>query len=73
LSGARAYLGVLFTPAVLGFGVPRFTTSAPAGQVSALMAIYILIMSSGLDAVFLLIQTMRHSHFFRQPVNSKAD
>ena len=30
-------------------------------------------MSSGLYAVFLLIQTMRHSHFFRQPVYSEND
>lgn len=72
LSGASAYLGVLFPLAALGLVVPRFTTSAPGGQVSILMASYLLIMSAGLYAVFLLIQTMRHSHFFKQPAESKV-
>lgn len=72
LSGASAYLGVLFPLAVLGLVVPRFTTSAPGGQVSILMSFYLVIMSAGLYAVFLLIQTMRHSHFFKQPADSKV-
>jgi Ca2+:H+ antiporter len=71
LSGASAYLGVLFPLAVLGLVVPRFTTTAPGGQVSTLMAFYLVIMSAGLYIVFLLIQTMRHSHFFKQPAYSK--
>ncbi len=71
LPGARAYLGVLFPLAVLGLVVPRFTTSAPGGQPSGLLAIYLLIMSAGLYAVFLLIQTTRHSQFFRQPTVRK--
>ncbi len=73
LSGARAYLGVLFPLAVLGLVIPRFTTSAPGGQPSGLLAIYLLIMSAGLYAVFLLIQTTRHSQFFRQPAFRKGD
>jgi Ca2+:H+ antiporter len=73
LSGASAYLGVLYPLAVLGLVVPRFTTSAPGGQVSILMTLYLVIMSAGLYAVFLLIQTMRHSHFFKRPTYSKED
>ena len=73
LSGAKAYLGVLFPLAVLGLVVPRFTTSAPGGQVSTLMAIYLVIMSAGLYSVFLLIQTMRHSQYFKQPFDSNAE
>ena len=48
LSGASAYLGVLYPLALLGLVVPRFTTSAPGGQVSILMAFYLVIMSAGL-------------------------
>ena len=73
LSGASAYLGVLFPLALLGLVVPRFTTSAPGGQVSILMAFYLIIMSAGLYTVFLLIQTTRHSHFFKQPTYSKEN
>ena len=36
------------------------------------MASYLLIMSAGLYAVFLLIQTMQHSHFFKKPADSKV-
>ena len=73
LSGASAYLGVLYPLALLGLVVPRFTTSAPGGQASTLMAFYLVVMSVGLYAVFLLIQTMRHSHFFKQPAYAKDD
>ncbi len=73
LSGARAYLGVLFPLAILGLVVPRFTTSAPGGQVSLLMAVYLLIMSASLYAVFLLIQTTRHSKYFKQPAGSASE
>ncbi len=69
-SGARTYLGVLVPLAVLGLVLPRFTTSTPGGEVSPLLATYLLVMSFGLYAVFLLIQTMRHSDFFRQPADS---
>jgi len=63
----------LFPLALLGLVVPRFTTSAPGGQVSILMAFYLVVMSAGLYTVFLLIQTMRHSHFFKQPAYSKEN
>ena len=73
LLGARTYLGVLFPLAILGLVLPRFTTSAPGGQVSLLMGVYLLIMSAALYAVFLLIQTKRHSKFFTQPSRTGQD
>ena len=54
LPGAVACLGVLFPLSVLGLIVPPFTTSAPGGQVSILIAFYLVIMSAGLYCVFLL-------------------
>ena len=44
-SGARTYLGVLVPLAVLGLVLPRFTTSTPGGEVSPLLATYLLVMS----------------------------
>jgi Ca2+:H+ antiporter len=73
LAGARTYLGVIVPLATLGLILPRFTTSAPGGQVSPLMAMFLLIMSAGLYTVFLLIQTRRHSQFFQQPVPDEED
>ena len=72
LTGAKTYLGVLVPLGVLGLVLPRFTTSAPGGQVSALMAWYLLITSTGLYAVFLMIQTMRHSSYFKQPCDEEG-
>jgi len=73
LAGARTYLGVIVPLATLGLILPRFTTSAPGGQVSPLMAMFLLIMSAGLYTVFLLIQTRRHSQYFKQPVLNEED
>ena len=67
LRGATAYIGVIMPLAVLGLVMPRFTTSAPGGQVSVLGTVYLVIMSVGLYTVFLLIQTGRHRQFFTQP------
>jgi Ca2+:H+ antiporter len=67
LKGSVAYLGVIVPLAGLGIVLPRFTTSAPGGEASPLMSIYLLVMSAGLYGVFLAIQTMRHRSFFQQP------
>ena len=72
LLGAKAYLGVITALAVLGLVLPRFTTSTPGGQVSALMGWYLVITSSGLYAVFLIMQTLRHRSYFKQPCDSKG-
>ena len=68
LKGASAYLGVIIPLAGLGIILPRYTTSAPGGQVSSLMAVYLIVMSIALYGVFLAIQTLRHRSFFEQPV-----
>ncbi len=73
LSGANAYLGVLFPLAILGLVMPRFTISAPGGQPSMLMSIFLVIISASLYSVFLMLQTMRHSQFFKQPVLSASN
>ena len=67
LKGASAYLTVIIPLAGLGIILPRYTTSAPGGEVSSLMAVYLILMSIGLYLVFLSIQTLRHKTFFIQP------
>jgi len=51
----------------LGIILPRYTVSAPGGQVTTVMAIYLIVMSVALYGVFLAIQTLRHRSFFEQP------
>jgi Ca2+:H+ antiporter len=67
LKGASAYLAVIIPLAGLGIVLPRFTTSAPGGEPSYLMAVFLIVMSTVLWGVFLAIQTMRHRTFFIQP------
>ena len=67
LKGASTYLGVLIPLAGLSIILPRYTTAAPGGEVSPLMAVYLILMSAGLYGAFLGIQTMRHRTFFEQP------
>lgn len=67
LKGAKTYLSVIFSLAILGLVIPRLTTSAPAGTVSLHMGIFLIIISIALYVVFLLIQTRGYSHYFNMP------
>jgi Ca2+:H+ antiporter len=69
LQGANAFLAVLLPLAVLGLIVPRFTPSAPGGELSQLQAVFLIGMSFILYGVFLIIQTVSHSDIFQQPAS----
>lgn len=67
LQGANAFLSVVIPLSVLGLVLPRFTSSTPDASASPLLAIYLILMSTGLYIIFLAIQTLRLKHFFIQP------
>jgi len=67
LLGANAFLAVLIPLAVLALILPRFSPSAPGGELSQLQATFLIGMSIVLYVVFLGIQTMTHSDIFKQP------
>jgi Ca2+:H+ antiporter len=67
LKGASAYLAVIIPLAGLGIVLPRFTTSAPQGEPSTLLALFLMLMSFALWGTFLAIQTSRHRAYFMQP------
>src|SRR5262245_16756979 len=71
LYGANAFLAVLLPLAVLGLVLPSFTVSSPGPTLSPLQATFLILMSVGLYAVFLSIQTIRHRDYFISP--STAD
>src|SRR6266403_2211456 len=64
LQGANAYLNTIMVLAVLGLILPNFTTSMSGPRFSWPQEIFLVITSVGLYAIFLLIQTMRHSQHF---------
>lgn len=70
LRGANAYLTVIITLSVLGLVLPRFSSSTPDASVSHLLAVFLVVTTAGLYAVFLGIQTMRHRGFFMEPLGT---
>ncbi len=64
LQGASAYLNTIMALSVLGLVLPNFTTSMSGPRFSTVQEIFLAITSIGLYAIFLLIQTMRHSEYF---------
>lgn len=67
LRGASTYLGVIIPLAGLGLILPRYMPAAPGGQVTTLVAVWLILVSVTLYGAFLWIQTLRHSGFFQQP------
>ena len=66
LQGANSYLNVIMALAVLGLVLPNFTTSTSGPTFSTAQEIFLVATTVSLYAIFLLIQTMRHSHYFRE-------
>jgi Ca2+:H+ antiporter len=66
LQGVNAYLNTIMVLAVLGLVVPNFTTSMFGPRFSRVQEIFLAVTSIGLYAIFLLIQTTRHSQFFME-------
>ncbi len=67
LQGANAFLSVLVPLAIFALVLPRFTQSAPGGELSPIQAGFEVVMSVLLYGVFLAIQMVTHSDIFRQP------
>jgi len=66
LQGASAYLNTIMVLSVLGLVLPNFTTSLSGPRFSRVQEIFLATTSIGLYAIFLLIQTMRHSAYFME-------
>jgi Ca2+:H+ antiporter len=67
LLGARAFLGVIVPLATIALILPNFTTTTEGPTLSHIQAIIFGIMTLLLYGVFLGIQTVRHSSFFKDP------
>lgn len=72
LQGTNAYLNAIMALAVLGLILPTFTTSVAGPRFSSSQAVFLAITSVGLYAIFLFIQTMRHSRYFIESGNVGA-
>src|SRR5881227_625094 len=66
LQGASSYLNTIMALSVLGLVLPNFTTSMSGPRFSTVQEIFLAVSSIGLYAIFLLIQTTRHSEYFME-------
>jgi Ca2+:H+ antiporter len=66
LQGANAYLNTIMALAVLGLVLPNFTTSMSGPKFSTVQEVFLVVTSLSLYAIFLLIQTKRHSEHFME-------
>lgn len=73
LTGAGAYLALLMPFAILGLILPRFTESAPGGQLSSLMATFLIVGSIVVYGTFLIFQTVTHSDVFQFVADNEDD
>jgi Ca2+:H+ antiporter len=64
VSGANAYLSVLFTMATITLVLPDYTLTTPGPIYSAAQLTFVSVVTILLYAVFLYIQTSRHRDFF---------
>jgi Ca2+:H+ antiporter len=65
LLGANTYLGVIIPLAVLSLILPNYTSTTPGPTLSTAQEVFVAMVSLGLYAVFLAVQTVRHRAYFR--------
>lgn len=73
LQGAVAYLALIIPLSVIGLILPSFTVSSPGPTLSYFQSIFTAIMAGGIYTIFLIMQTMRHQEFFREPRENEEE
>ena len=64
LQGANAYLGVIIPLVVLSMVLPDFTRTTPGPTLSEPQQVFLVLVTLGLYAAFLAVQTGRHRDYF---------
>lgn len=70
LQGANTYLSIIITLVVISMILPNYTIATEAGTFSPSQTIFIIIITLGLYALFLMMQSLRHKDFFMSPVDN---
>lgn len=72
LKGASAYLAVIIPLTLIPLVLPNFTTSTSDGTLTTFQSIAFSLFTLSLYAVFLILQTGRHSVFFMEPASEAS-
>lgn len=73
LNGANAFLALIVPLSILGLVLPNFTQTTPGPTLSPFQSVFESVMSIGLYAVFLAVQTHRHRSYFIDPAAYSED
>jgi Ca2+:H+ antiporter len=66
LKGVHSFLGLILPLSVFSLILPNFTAKGGIGMFTSLTSIGIVLLSLGIYAVFLAVQTRRHRDFFNE-------
>jgi Ca2+:H+ antiporter len=72
LQGANSYLGVIIPLVVLSLLLPNYTVTTPGPFLSVAQQMFLVLVSVGLYATFLMMQTGRHRRYFRMDDETRA-
>ncbi|MEI9986305.1 MAG: hypothetical protein WDN69_25935 [Aliidongia sp.] len=72
LQGANTYLGVIIPLTVLSLVLPNYTMTTPGPILSGAQEAFVAVVSLGLYAAFLGVQTIRHRSYFTLGETDKA-
>src|SRR5437868_14478503 len=64
IQGTSAYLNTIMALSVLGLVLPNYTTSMSGPRFSPVQALFLVVTPLSFYAIFLLVQTGRHSQYF---------
>ena len=72
LQGANAFLAVIVPLAIVGLILPNYTQASAGPTFSRAQALSLVVMTFGIYAVFLSIQTVRHRTHFIEPIDPSS-
>lgn len=72
LQSANTFLVMILPLTVLGLVLPNYTRATPGPTLSAFQMVFLSLLSVGIYAVFLFVQTRRHRGFFMMPEEAAA-
>lgn len=72
LQGATAFLAVIVPLAIVGLILPNYTQASAGPTFSSAQALSLVLMTVGIYAVFLSIQTVRHRSHFTEPIDASS-
>ncbi len=73
IQGANAFLALILPLAVLSLVLPNYASASLGPVFSTPQAVFLVVISMGIYAVFLAVQNVRHKDYFKAPAARKKE